>query len=186
MDPRTAWILANPPPGSHIVYPYTDDRSLVDAVGFYASTGLAGGDAVILITTEAHRYAIKKYLKADGNVEALEAGGQLSLLDATELMSVFMVDGDPDPKLFKTGMGRLIERARCDAATGCNRQVRLFGEMVSLLWPANMTATEHLEKLGNETIEEYSIPILCAYSLGGPGRGKLPKSLIASHSYAIT
>jgi hypothetical protein len=164
-------MLANPA-RRHIVYPYTDDRRLVDAVGFYTSNGLATDDAVILIVTEAHRYAIKRYLKSDGNVGALEASGQLLLLDAAELMSVFMVDGNPDPHLFKAGIKTLIERARRHEGTGRHREVRLFGEMVSLLWPDNSAAAERLEELGNEVIEEYSIPILCAYSVGGPGRSR--------------
>jgi hypothetical protein len=149
MDRRTASILANPTYRSHIVYPYTDDRHLVDAVGFYTASGLAGDGAVILIVTEAHRYAIKKYLRSDGNVEALEASGQLSFLDAAEMMSIFMVDGMPDPKLFKAGIKTLIERARRDERVGSNRRVRLLGEMVDLLWPANPAAAERMEELGN-------------------------------------
>jgi hypothetical protein len=73
MDSRTASILANPPYHSHVVYPYTDDRHLVDAVGFYAASGLNRDGAVILIATEAHRSAIKRYLKSDGDVDVLEA-----------------------------------------------------------------------------------------------------------------
>ena len=96
-----------------------------------------------------------------------------------------MVDGNPDPKLFKAGIRTLIERARRDERAGRNREVRLFGEMVSLLWPTNSAAAERIEELGNEVIEEYSIPILCAYSLNGPGRGQLPESLIRAHSHAI-
>ena len=162
MDSRTSWILANPHL-SHIVYPYTDDRRLVDAVGFYASNGLAKEGVVILIVTEAHRYAIKRYLKADGNVEALEASGQLLFLDAAELMSTFMVEGILYPTLFKANIRQLIERVRHGEQTGRNREVRLFGEMVSLLWPANSAAAERLEALENEVVKEYSIPILCAY-----------------------
>jgi hypothetical protein len=84
---------------------------------------LPRGGAVILIATEAHRYAIKRYLKSDGNVEDLETSGQLSFLDAAQLMSIFMVDGNPDPKLFKQGTKTLIERARRDERTGRNREV---------------------------------------------------------------
>ena len=140
---------------------------------------------MILIVTEAHRYAIKRYLKADGNLEALEAAGQLLFLDATELMSTFMVDGNLYPTLFKAGIRQLIERGRHGEQAGCNRDVRLFGEMVSLLWPDNSAAAERLEALGNEVVEEYSIPILCAYSVGGPGREQLSESLIKRHSHAI-
>jgi hypothetical protein len=167
------------------VYPYTNDQQLVDAIGFYTASGLDRDGAVILIATEAHRSAIKRYLKSDGNVEVLEASGQLMFLDAVELMSTFMVDGNPDPKVFKAGIRTLIEQASRDQCTRRNREVRLFGEMVSLLWPSNSPAAERLEELGNEVVEEYSIPIFCAYSLNGPGRSQLPESLIKAHSHSI-
>jgi hypothetical protein len=185
MDPRTASILANPPYHSHIVYPYTNDQHLVDAIGFYTAGGLDRDGAVILIVTEDHRSAVRRYLKSDGRVEALEASGQLMFLDAAELMSTFMIDGNPDPKIFKAGIRTLIEQASRDERTGRNREVRLFGEIVSLLWPSNSPAAERLEELSNEVIKEYSIPILCAYSLNGPGRSQLPESLVKAHSHSI-
>ena len=184
MDSRTSWSLANPH-HCHIVYPYTDDKRLVDAAGFYTSCGLASEGAVILIVTEAHRYAIKRYLKADGSVEVLEATGQLLFLDAQELLSSFMVDGNLYPTLFRAGIRQLIERVRHSEQAGHNRDLRIFGEMVSLLWPDNRMAAERLEALGNEVIEEYSIPILCAYSVGDPGREQLSESLLKAHSHAI-
>ena len=185
MDSTTASILANPPYHSHVVYPYTSDQHLVDAVGFFTAGGLDRDGAVILIATEAHRSAIKRYLKSDGHVEALEASGQLVFLDAAELMSTFMINGNPDAKIFKAGIRTLIEKASRDERTGRKREVRLFGEMVSLLWPSNSPAAERLEELGNEVIEEYSIPIFCAYSLNGPGRSQLPESIIKAHSHSI-
>ena len=184
MDPRTARILANPN-HSHIVYPYTDDMQLADAVSFYTNNGLVRGHAVVLAVTDSHRRAIKKYLRADFDVNALEASGQLSFCDATEALNAFMVDGNPDPALVKTGIRTHIERARRDKRTGRIREVRLVGEVASLLWPANCAAAEHVEKLVNEVIQEYSIPLLCAYSIGGAGPGQLPESLIRAHSHAI-
>jgi hypothetical protein len=53
------------------VYPYIDDQSLVNKVGYFASNGLKRSGAVILITTRAHRDATKRYLRADYWVEAL-------------------------------------------------------------------------------------------------------------------
>ena len=185
MDSGTASVLASPPYHSHVVYPYTNDQQLVDAVGFYTASGLDRDGAVILIATEAHRSAIKRYLKSDGHVEVLEASGQLVFLDAAELMSTFMIDGNPDPKIFKAGIRTLIEQASRDERTGRIREVRLFGEMVNLLWPSNSPAAERLEALGNEVIQEYSISIFCAYSLNGPGRSQLPDSLIKAHSHSI-
>jgi hypothetical protein len=184
MDPQTAAILANPR-HSHIVYPHTDHRRLADAVSFYANCGLVRGDAVILMVTDDHRRAIKKYLEADFDVQSLEATGQLSFCEAAEVLNAFLVDGNPDPALVKTGIKRHIDRARRDERTGRIRGVRLFGEVASLLWPANRAAAEHVEELVNDVIQEYSIPLLCAYSMGGPGRGQLPESLMKTHSHAI-
>ena len=185
MDARTASLLANPPFHSHVVYPYANDQQLVDTVGFYTASGLDRDGAVILIATEAHRSAIKRYLKSDGHVEVLEASGQLVFVDAAELMSTFMIDGNPDPRIFKDGIRTLIEWASHDERTGRTREVRLFGEVVNLLWPSNSPAAERLEELGNEIIEEYSIPIFCGYSLNGLGRSQLPESLIKAHSHSI-
>lgn len=160
MDSEMAATLAKPPRPGHMVYPYTDDRQMVSAVGFYTSSGLAGNGSVVLIVTEEHRDAIKKYLSGDGHVEAFEKNGQLVFLDAAEMLSRFLVDGMPDPALFKAGIQTILERAGRHPYTGRKREVRLFGEMVSLLWPENTAAAERLEALGNEVMEEYSIPIL--------------------------
>jgi DNA-binding NarL/FixJ family response regulator len=186
MDPRTARILANPARHAHIVYPYSDDRSLVNKVGYYASNGLGRNGAVILITTEAHRYAIKRYLKADCEVEAFEASRQLSFFDAAETMHHFMVDDNPDPRLFEACFRPAIEHAQRDERTGLNRNVWLFGEMVDLLWPVNSAAAERLEDLGNQLAKEYTIRILCAYSVGGPGRGPLSEALIKAHTHVVS
>ena len=123
---------------------------LADAVSFYANNGLVRGNAVILAVTEDHRRAIKKYLRADFDVNALEASGQLSFCEAGEVLNAFMVDGNPDPALVKTGTKELIDRARRDERTGRIREVRLFGEMAGLLWPANLAAAEHVEEWVNE------------------------------------
>lgn len=160
MDSETAWILSNVPRASHIVYPYTDERQMVSVVGFYTSSGLARNGSVVLIATDEHRDAIKRYLSGDGNVDAFEENGQLLFLDARELLSSFMVDGNPDPRLFKDGIKAVLELAGRHPYTGRKREVRLFGEMVSLLWPTNSTAAERLEELGDQIIGEYSVPIL--------------------------
>lgn len=177
-----AGILSNPPHHSHIVFPYAEDRRLVDAVGFFTSSGLRNEGSVILITTEVHRNAIMKYLRSDGNVEPLEATGQLTFSDAAELRFVCARNGDPDSTLFQDGIRTLIERARHDRE-GRIRDVRLFGEMASLL---NDPAAQRVEELTNEIVAEYSIPILCAYSVNRTDRSPLPDSILRLHSHSIT
>jgi CheY-like chemotaxis protein len=180
MDPGTAKILESPC-HAHIVYPYFDDRSLVSMVGYCASKCLGRNGAVILITTEAHRQAIKRYLKAEWKVKALEASGQLAFFDAAETMGRFMVNGNPDPGLFEACFRPVIEHAQRD-----KREVWLFGEIVDLLWPVNSAAAELLEELGNKLVQEYKMRILCAYSVSGPGRGPLSEALIKAHTHVVS
>ncbi len=182
IDPRTARILANPARHAHIVFSYADDDSLVNKVGYYASNGLRRNDAVILITTEAHRYAIKKYLKDAHKVEDLEARRQLTFFDAAETMDRFMMDDDPDIGLLEASVRPVIEHVQRDEATGAKREVRVFGEMVDLV---NSAAAERLEEFSNKMIDEYSARILCAYSMGGPGRGPLSEALIRAHTHVV-
>jgi hypothetical protein len=72
-------------------------------------------------------------MSGDVNVEVFERNGQLVFLDAAELLGSFMVSGNPDPKLFTAGIKTLFERAGHHPYTGRKREVRLFGEMISLL-----------------------------------------------------
>jgi DNA-binding NarL/FixJ family response regulator len=184
-EPETATILESPC-HAHIVYPYSDDRALVAKVGYYASNGLRRNGSVTLITTEAHRYAIKRYLKAEWKVEALEASGQLRFLDAARTMGRFMVNDYPDPRLFDAYVRPSVEHAQRDKRTGLKREAWFFGEMVDLLWPVNSAAAERLEELWNKVFEEYPVRMLCAYSVGGPGRGPLSEALIKAHTHVVS
>ena len=130
--------------------------------------------------TEAHHEPILERLERDGfDVAVLTKSGQLRCEEAGNLLSSFMFDGVIDEQLFKSKVGAMIETAR---ATGGERPVRVFGEMVSLIWQSSRDATENLEKLWNQVIEKHSVPLLCAYALAGTKPGAFPKSLLACHS----
>ena len=47
-------LLASPGPDGHVVQLYQDDGFFGDAVSHFAASGLAQGDAVILVATGAH------------------------------------------------------------------------------------------------------------------------------------
>ena len=184
MSPKSAAILSNPDPRGHIVFPYTDEAQLTDAVGLFASAGFRKGDSVVLVMTRGHCEPIRRHLQEQGfNLEELEATGQLACEDARELLSTFLFDGIIDDLKFKTKLGRLISIAKF--AGGHHRSVRVFGEMVDLLWETDPQATLRLEELWNDVIEAYSVPLLCAYSLAGTKLVRFPESLIACHSHRI-
>ncbi len=96
-------------------------------------------------------------------------------------LSAFMFDGIIDAPRFKPTVGPLIEKAR---AASSNGEVRVFGEMVDLIWRPNPQATQRLEELWNQVIKLHSVPLLCAYSLGGSRPEVFPESLLECHSEA--
>jgi hypothetical protein len=181
MDQKTVALLANPAPGSHIVYSSSSDERVASAIAHYATSGLEQGEAVILIITDSHRKAVLDLLKAEAyNVERLESNGQLVFLDAAALLAEFTIDGMPDSELFKNIIDRTIKKAGRDSGTGRSRGVRAFGEMVSLLWNGEPTAALGLEKLWNEVIEHHQIPLLCTYSLNC-----IPSEIACLHSHSF-
>src|SRR5450432_259693 len=103
MNPTAAEALTNPPPSSHIVYPYTDKSQIVDAVSLFATAGLRRGEGVLLIMASIHCGPIRQQLEAQGfNLTELEASGKLVCEDTADLLSRFMVDGIVDEDKFKT------------------------------------------------------------------------------------
>ena len=184
MNPSGIETLTNPQPCGHIVYPYTNESHLAEAVSLFAGAGLRKGEAVLLVMTADHHKPVRELLGDEGfDLQQLEATGQLVCKDAKTLLESFMIDGIIDDLRFITTIGDLIQKAK--ASDGKRRSVRAFGEMVDLIWTSRPKATQHLEELWNRVIEAHSVPLLCAYSLGGSRPAELTESLIACHSHAV-
>lgn len=183
MTPNALAMLTKP--SGHLVYPHTDNAHLAEAVGLFASAGLREGEAVILIMAASHCQPIRERLQREGfNLHELETTGQLICGKAEDLLSTFLFDGIIDEDRFKTIFGGMIEQAK--NFNGKRRSVRVFGEMVDLLWKSDPRITERIEELWNEVIEAHSVPLLCAYSLAGTKPGGFPEALMACHSHAVT
>ena len=185
MNAKAAAILSNSQPCAHIVYPYTDESQVAEAVCLFASAGLRKGESVLLVMTEAHCDPILERIgRAGFDLNALTRSGQLVCGEASELLSSFLFDGIIDESVFKSKIDGMIRKAK--AAGGQRRPVRVFGEMVSLIWQSRPQATERLEELWNEVIQEQSVPLLCAYALAGSKPGVLPEALLACHSQTLS
>jgi hypothetical protein len=179
-------ILSNPQPSAHIVYPYTDDAQLADAVCLFARCGLEKGEAVLLVLSGSHYDPVRRRLQDAGfNLAELEESGQLTCENASGLLTQFMFDGFIDEHKFKTKIDRLIEKAKLGTGRRKHGLVRVFGEMVDLIWTPHPKATQRLEELWNEVIQVHSVPLLCAYSLTGSVGKSLPEGLMACHSHAL-
>jgi len=178
-------LLVEPLARDHVVQLYRDERFLVGAVALFTGIALGKGESVVLVATPAHLRGIEQTLEANGFcVEDVKHWGQLTVRDAFETLSGFMVHEMPDPLLFKTIVGSLIQKAAVSSRMG---RVRVYGEMVNLLWRRNLAATRRLEVLWNEVIQAHSISLFCAYHVDGDEAAPrhCPSDLRAAHSHLI-
>lgn len=182
LQPPGSRFLSDPVPGDHLLQVYRDECQLVDAVALFSAAGLRGGDAVVLVPTPPHVEAVTRRLVGAGfDVDAARRWGQLTVIDAATLLSRFMRNGLPNKDAFDAIVGETLDKARAAAR---RRGVRVFGEMVDLLWRQDLEATEHLEQLWNATIAARSISLLCSYRLEPEAHAaaSFPHSLRQAHS----
>lgn len=153
---------AGPRVHDHVVEFYETERFLVDTVTGFVGPGLHDGGAAVVVATAAHRLAFEEGLRGAGiDVEHAIGADRYLGFGAAELLERFMVDGAPDPHRFENVIGAVLERA---GAGG--RRVRVYGEMVALLWAAGDTAAAiALEALWNGLAEKHEFALLCAYPL---------------------
>jgi anti-sigma regulatory factor (Ser/Thr protein kinase) len=141
----------------HLIAAYADPGAMVARVANFVAESLKNGIPAVTISRPAHRCAVDDVL-ADLGVNPVEANqdGTLVTLDAEETMSLFMVDGRPDPARFAAVVASLMP-------TDSSR-VSAFGEMVALLWErGEVVAALELESLWNTVIVAHPISLLCAY-----------------------
>src|ERR1700709_2129961 len=90
-------LLAGAAPRDHIVQLYQDQQFLNRAVCRFAAAALINGEGVILVPTVAHWDAFRPRLEAEGvDVKAAQSRGQLTIVDADDLLPTFMRDAVPD------------------------------------------------------------------------------------------
>src|SRR5713226_6555573 len=146
----------------HFVQFCETDAFLMDSVSAFIGAGLRVGDAVIVLATKPHTENLEERLKKDGlEVAAARVRGQYIPIDAAATLSKCMVDGSPEPGRFAEVVGSMIALA---AQGGCH--VRIFGEMVALLWAeGNRAAAIRLEELWNDLGKTHSFSLCCAYPM---------------------
>jgi PAS domain S-box-containing protein len=181
MSTDAIWVLTERLAGEHIAQLYSSDTVLIESLRMFTTHGLSGREAVFLVLTPPHRDQLLQRLAADGlDVGGLQDEGQLLVQDAATLLASIMRDGTPDETLFATKVGEVIERAK----SGGTRKVRVFGEMVNLLWRSNTPAAIRLEELWNDLIARSELSLFCAYSTS-QGHERFPEALRAAHSHII-
>lgn len=152
-----------PGPHSHAVQFYEKEDFLYDVVADFLAEGLSGNEPAVVIATPQHVDAFAAHLSAKGHdVEELKGRGELTLVDAREALSRFMDGILPSEEQFKAMMAPIIS-----ARAAGDRRVRLYGEMVDLLWrDGRPAAAIRLEELWNDLAASLQFSLLCAYPMG--------------------
>jgi anti-sigma regulatory factor (Ser/Thr protein kinase) len=174
------------PPRDHDVTIYDADADLIDELTEFVTDGLALGDEVVVVATAAHRADLAASLALAGcSMTDAVARGQLLVVDAATTLASFLRDGRPEPELFLATIGGLIHEASRSL-----RRIRVFGEMVALLWDAgNVQAAIELEDLWNRLGRVQRFSLLCAYptaSLSAPDDLQALRSVCDMHSEVLS
>jgi hypothetical protein len=146
-------------PGDHAVAFYQENE-LAGLVGGYLESAISGGGAALLVATPERRSQVSAWLTDAGiDLTGAWADGSYVALDAGQAIRRFTINGRPDPARFWETMSPVLA-----AASRRHGPVRVFGEMVSLLWETGLLdATLELEALWNEIARQYPFALLCAY-----------------------
>jgi hypothetical protein len=189
LDECEPWggLLASAGPRDHIVQLYQDQQFLNRAVCRFAASAIANGEGVILVPTAAHWEAFRPRLEAEGvDIDASQSRGQLTVVDADELLPHFMRDAMPDAPVFLGLAGDVIAKARGE---GRYPKVRWWGEMVNVLWErGDVAASMELEDQFDRLAHEHEIAIFCSFvmdNFDGEVHARMLPRLGQNHSHII-
>jgi hypothetical protein len=171
----------------HIVHLYQDQDFLNRVVCRFAAAALANGEGVILVPTLAHWDVFRPRLLAEGvDVKGAQDRGQLTVVDADELLPRFMHQAMPDGPMFLGLAGDIIARTR---AAGRYTNVRWWGEMVNVLWErGDVAASMNLEDLFDQVGREQNIAVFCSFMMdnfNGDIHTRMLPRLGDNHSHLI-
>ena len=148
----------------HAVCFYEDSPSLARTVARFIGEGLAASQAAVIVATASHGASIRDQLTAMGvdSQERIEHG-ELLMFDAGEVLNRLMVGNRPDAKRFEDTINSIIDKA----AGRRKRLVRIYGEIVDVLWSSDREdAALSLEILWHQLIAGRKCSLLCGYASG--------------------
>ncbi len=161
----TPKLLESPVSINHKVQFYgRNDASLIHNVAQHLCDGIDTGDAGLAVVRKDHRddliEAMSRLGYRPGDIECAE---MLFVRDADETLSEILTAGHPNEAKFDSIVGSV---ARDMLARSPHRRVRIYGEMVGILWSAGRYAAAlRLEQLWNRLIKEPGYNLFCGYDI---------------------
>ena len=148
----------------HAVCFYEDSTSLARTVAGFIGEGLAAGQAGVIVATDSHGALIREELTA---INVRSRGrfqpGELLIFDADDVLKRLMVGDRLHAHRCEESIIALVD----NATRSGKRLVRIYGEMVDLLWRSGrQEAALSLEMLWHQIIPGRKCSLLCGYSSG--------------------
>jgi len=168
----------------HGVQFYKDPDGLCRIVGGFVGEGLTQGGLALLIATPDHAARIDSCLRALAiDVDDMKRHARLVIMDARETLQRFMIDGMPNPGMFRQVVSSALARVR-RGREQCT--IRAYGEMVDLLWRDGLEAAAiRLETLWNQLATTDDFNLLCGYSMGNFYKVPAIEQIHDQHSHLV-
>jgi anti-sigma regulatory factor (Ser/Thr protein kinase) len=147
-------------PHAHAVSFYVHDQDVVDEIARFVAEGVRQEGRALVVATSQHRKALGETLRAMGHdPDEPPVADHLLLLDAKETLRSFTTVSGLDRDRFLASVVQRVIDAGADGAP-----VRVFGEMVSLLWEAgDVQEAIALEAMWNSLMVRLDFDLMCAY-----------------------
>lgn len=158
---RASEVMALGAPGGHSVQFYASDQLLSVAVARFLAPAVRTGAAIVVATEEHWTLYEAALAEAGCDPASARASGTLQVFEARETLATFLRHG------------RIHERRFIDqvtpslaAAERLAPRVRVYGEMVDLLWQAGEISTAvALEQCWNRLLATARCDLHCAYAV---------------------
>jgi DcmR-like sensory protein len=147
---------------AHAVVFYRSVGSLCTSVTSFLMAGLADDQPALVIARREHLAGIMATLAQALDVHHLQASGLLVMRDARDLLPTLMTHDMPDEGLLEHTVTPILT----GLAGPTGRTVRVYGEMVDLLWQQRRRdAALRLEELWNMAAHTHKFSLLCGYAM---------------------
>ena len=172
-------------PDEHFVQFYETDVFLLDTVTKFISSGLKADEAALVVATDTHLKLLRARLEDQGlDVDGLTKLGRLVTLDAEEVRADVVVESRLSPERFNDLFSKLVSQA-----TEGQRPLRVFGELVAVLWAQGQYAVAvEVEQLWNSLKKTKRFSLFCAYPSNGFGGNELSepfRQVCLTHSRVV-
>ncbi len=161
---------------AHTVQFYEDDTYLVKAMVDYIGPALASGATAVAVATVPHLHAMEAALCRLGLLDesATALCGIYRPIEVGHILSLFMVDGQPDPQRFQRSMGAML----ADASAAAQGRLFVLGEGGAVLraervhpaaagLPPLRDPAVLLEELLEAQMADTPFNLMCMYPLAG-------------------